>query len=286
MRSASAGDRGPFIFLGDLASARYRRMVIRLRLSAQSHHPLHAGKSANLLSIGAVDFPRIIVDSSVIIVKGPSIAPPSMGRTQPASSTDCQRVARSSGRFSSRPRSSSARLSAPLHDERARGALFGPMATLRSLDQGALIFCPGDLPRSSAHFLLRKTENGYARRPGDEVVHSRILKRTARFSITLLAWVGCWFYHPSCRGLWRVHARARGRNLWIRALMPGPSRGKERPHRTAIREVIASSPGRGVMSRRTADDRTDVSTFQYRIHFRCSHGGMALGMTRKRSRKS
>ena len=57
-----------FVFLGDLASAGIVAMMIPLALLFSVTVLYMQGKSANLLSIGAVDF-GIIVDSSVIIVE-------------------------------------------------------------------------------------------------------------------------------------------------------------------------------------------------------------------------
>ena len=57
-----------FIFLGDLASAGIVALMIPLALLFSVTVLYMQGKSANLLSIGAVDF-GIIVDSSVIIVE-------------------------------------------------------------------------------------------------------------------------------------------------------------------------------------------------------------------------
>ena len=57
-----------FVFLGDLASAGIVALVIPLALLFAITVLYLQGKSANLLSIGAVDF-GIIVDSSVIIVE-------------------------------------------------------------------------------------------------------------------------------------------------------------------------------------------------------------------------
>ncbi len=57
-----------FVFLGDLASAGIVALMIPLALLFSVSVVYLQGKSANLLSIGAVDF-GIIVDSSVIIVE-------------------------------------------------------------------------------------------------------------------------------------------------------------------------------------------------------------------------
>src|SRR3954447_23966451 len=57
-----------FVFLGDLVSAGIVTLVIPLSLLFSVTVLYMQGKSANLLSIGAVDF-GIIVDSSVIIVE-------------------------------------------------------------------------------------------------------------------------------------------------------------------------------------------------------------------------
>ena len=57
-----------FVFLGDLASAGIVAIMIPLALLFSVSILYLQGKSANLLSIGAVDF-GIIVDSSVIIVE-------------------------------------------------------------------------------------------------------------------------------------------------------------------------------------------------------------------------
>ena len=57
-----------FVFLGDLTSAGIVALMIPLALLFSVSVLYLQGKSANLLSIGAVDF-GIIVDSSVIIVE-------------------------------------------------------------------------------------------------------------------------------------------------------------------------------------------------------------------------
>src|SRR6185312_13360171 len=57
-----------FVFLGDLASAGIVAVMIPLALLFSITVMYIQGKSANLLSIGAVDF-GIIVDSSVILVE-------------------------------------------------------------------------------------------------------------------------------------------------------------------------------------------------------------------------
>ena len=72
-----------FIFLGDLTSAGIVALMIPLAILFSVSVLYIQGKSANLLSIGAIDF-GIIVDSSVIIVENiyRHIAAPDADRTR------------------------------------------------------------------------------------------------------------------------------------------------------------------------------------------------------------
>ena len=73
-----------FIFLGDLTSAGIVALMIPLAILFSVSVLYIQGKSANLLSIGAIDF-GIIVDSSVIIVENiyRHITAPDADRTRP-----------------------------------------------------------------------------------------------------------------------------------------------------------------------------------------------------------
>ena len=112
-----------FIFLGDLASAGIVALVIPLALLYAITILYVQGKSANLLSIGAVDF-GIIVDSSVIIVETiyRHITEPRADRSLPLIDRIAARIAR--GRKASALLDHDHRLRLPpaLFDERSRRA--------------------------------------------------------------------------------------------------------------------------------------------------------------------
>ena len=102
-----------FIFLGDLASAGIVAIMIPLALLFSITVLYVQGKSANLLSIGAVDF-GIIVDSSTIIVENiyRHITAPGVDRSRPLDRPDHRRVDRDrASALLTRRRSSSARSS-------------------------------------------------------------------------------------------------------------------------------------------------------------------------------
>ena len=84
-----------FVFLGDIAVRGHRGLMIPLALLFSVSVLYLQGKSANLLSIGAVDF-GIIVDSSVIIVENiyRHITAQDADRTRPLDRPDHRGVAR------------------------------------------------------------------------------------------------------------------------------------------------------------------------------------------------
>ena len=84
-----------FVFLGDITSAGIVALMIPLAILFSVSVLYIQGKSANLLSIGAVDF-GIIVDSSVIIVENiyRHITAPDADRTPAADRPDHRRVVR------------------------------------------------------------------------------------------------------------------------------------------------------------------------------------------------
>ena len=260
-----------FIFLGDLTSAAIVALVIPLALLFAITILYVQGKSANLLSIGAVDF-GIIVDSSVIIVETiyRHITEHGADRSRPL----IDRIADASHEVE-RPIFFSTMIIVcaflPLFTMSGpAGALFGPMAATYAFSiLGALLLSVTLAPVLCSFFFHNKTEEKEtARRPGDEVglrprPESRPPVPTRRrclfmggllaVTIALLPGLGAEFMPELEEG-----------NLWIRALMPRTV-SREEAGRMAprLREVIASVPEvRGVMSQvGRPDDGTDVTSF-------------------------
>ena len=259
-----------FVFLGDLVSAVIVSMVIPLALLFSITVLYIQGKSANLLSIGAVDF-GIIVDSSVIIVE------------------NIYRHITSHGADRSRPLID--RISDASHEiERAllfstliivcaflplfamtgpEGALFGPMAnTYAFAIFGALIIAVTMAPVLCSFFFHNKTEE-------KDTIVDRIMKKQY---LRALNWVlNHRFFTLSVLGGLLIYTatllpglggefmpQLEEGNLWIRAILPRTV-SFESASRMApkLREVIASIPEiKGVMSHvGRPDDGTDVTSF-------------------------
>ena len=150
-----------FVFLGDLTSAVIVALVIPLALLFSITVLYVQGKSANLLSIGAVDF-GIIVDSSVIIVENifRHITAAQLRPDRSRSSTGSpRRRTRSSGRlFFSTTIIVCAFL--PLFVMTGpEGALFGPMAnTYAFAIFGALLLALTLAPVLCSFFFHNKKE--------------------------------------------------------------------------------------------------------------------------------
>lgn len=263
-----------FVFLGDLASAVIVAVVVPLALLFAISVLYAQGKSANLLSIGAVDF-GIIVDSAVIIVET-IFRQVTHHRHRHRSLID--RIESAAGGVG-RPILFSTMiivcaffplfvLSGPA------GALFGPMANTYAFSiLGALIVATTLCPVLCSFLFHNKTEEKLT--VFDRAmrwVYVRALKGalSARWlvlggSAVLLGYtallvprLGAEFMPPLEEG-----------NLWIRALMPRTTSLEEAARMAPrIREAIATVPEvKGVMSHvGRPDDGTDVTSF-FNIEF-------------------
>jgi heavy metal efflux system protein len=259
-----------FIFLGDLASAGIVALVIPLALLYAITVLYVQGKSANLLSIGAVDF-GIIVDSSVIIVESiyRHITEPGADRSRPL----IDRIADASHEVE-RPLFFSTLIIVcaflPLFTMSGpAGALFGPMAATYAFSIfGALLLSVTLAPVLCSFLFHSKTEEKDTL--VDRVmkwVYGHILFHVLRFRVPSLLVMGCLLAFtitliPGLGGEFMPELEEG--NLWIRAIMPRTvSREEAARMAPRIREVIASVPEvRGVMSQvGRPDDGTDVTSF-------------------------
>ena len=259
-----------FVFLGDIASAAIVAIVIPLALLFAVSILYLRGMSANLLSIGAVDF-GIIVDSSVIIVETiyRRITSHDSRRSEPL----IDRIA-DAAHGVERPIFFSTVIIVcaflPLFTMTGpAGALFGPMAATYAFSiLGALLVAITLAPVLCSFFFKNKTEE-------HETLLDRLLKaaygRTLKtalrfrgftvalcgglflFTLTLVPSLGAEFMPELEEG-----------NLWIRALLPRTvSREEAARFAPRLRQVIASLPEvRGVMSQvGRPDDGTDITSF-------------------------
>ena len=227
-------------------------------------------ESANLLSIGAVDF-GIIVDSSVIIVENiyRHITSRSADRSRPL----VDRIAEASHEIERALFFSTAIIVCafiPLFSMSGpEGALFGPMAnTYAFAICGALILALTLAPVLCSFLFRNKTEEkdtfvdrmmkrGYLRQL-DRILNIRWLALVVfggllAFTVTLLPGLGGEFMPQLEEG-----------NLWIRALLPRTVSLEEASRMAPkLRDVMASVPeARGVMSHvGRPDDGTDVTSF-------------------------
>ncbi len=279
------------IFLGDLASAGIVALVIPLALFYAITILYLSGKSANLLSIGAVDF-GIIVDSSVIIVETiyRHITEPGADRSKPL----IDRIAEASHEVE-RPLLFSTMIIVcaflPLFTMSGpAGALFGPMAATYAFSiLGALLLSVTLAPVLCSFFFGNKTEEKETLI--DRVmkwVYSRLLKQVLRFRFLFLMGMACFLAAtlaliPTLGGEFMPELEEG--NLWIRALLPRTV-SREEAARLAprLRERIAEvSEVRGVMSQvGRPDDGTDVTSF-FNLEFNVPLRPMAdwrPGMTR------
>ncbi len=282
-----------FVFLGDLASAGIVAVMIPLALLFSVTVLYVQGKSANLLSIGAVDF-GIIVDSSVIIVENiyRHITARNADRTRPL----VDRIAEASHEIERALFFSAAIIVCaflPLFVMSGpEGALFGPMAnTYAFAIFGALclaltlapVLCSFLFQNKKEEvdtFVDRMMKRGYLRNL------NRVLERRYQ---TLALMVGLLVLTivliPTLGGEFMPELEEG--NLWIRALMPRTV-SLEESARIAprLREIIASVPEvRGVMSHvGRPDDGTDVTSF-FNIEFNVPLKPMEQwrkGMTREK----
>jgi cobalt-zinc-cadmium resistance protein CzcA len=264
-----------FVFLGDLASAGIVAIMIPLALLFSVTVIYLQGKSANLLSIGAVDF-GIIVDSSVIIVENiyRHVTAHGADRSRPL----IDRIAEASEEIERALFFSTAIIVCafiPLFAMTGpEGALFGPMAnTYAFAIFGALLMAVSLAPVLCSFFFHNKLEEkdtfidklmkqGYLRALNRYLDYRfltlGVMGGLLAFTITLVPGLGGEFMPQLEEG-----------NLWIRALLPRTV-SLEAAARMAprLREVIASIPEiKNVMSHvGRPDDGTDVTSF-FNIEF-------------------
>jgi heavy metal efflux system protein len=264
-----------FIFLGNLTSAGIVAIMIPLALLFAVTVLYAQGKSANLLSIGAVDF-GIIVDSSVIIVENIYRHLTAHDADQSVSLTD--RIIAASHEIERALFFSTTIIVCafiPLFSMTGpEGALFGPMANTYAFSICGALLLAVTLAPVLCSFLFH-----------DEMVEKetfvdrlmkrrylRALKLVLRHRYLTLAMMGSIVIFtatlvPNLGG--EFMPQLEEGNLWIRALMPRTV-SLEDAARVAprLREVIASVPEvRGVMSQvGRPDDGTDITSF-FNIEF-------------------
>jgi cobalt-zinc-cadmium resistance protein CzcA len=264
-----------FIFLGDLASAGIVALVIPLSLLFSITVLYVRDESANLLSIGAVDF-GIIVDSSVIIVENiyRHVTSHDSDRSRPL----IDRIADASHEIERALFFSTMIIVCaflPLFAMTGpEGALFGPMAkTYAFAICGALTIAVTLAPVLCSFFFQNKTEEAdtlvdrllkgvYVRLLGWVLRHRlfalTIVGGLLTFTASLIPGLGGEFMPQLEEG-----------NLWIRAILPRTvsleSASQLAPR---LREIIASVPEiKNVMSHiGRPDDGTDVTSF-FNIEF-------------------
>jgi cobalt-zinc-cadmium resistance protein CzcA len=264
-----------FVFLGDLMSAAIVALVIPLALLFSVSVLYVQGESANLLSIGAVDF-GIIVDSSVIIVENiyRHVTAHGVDRSRPL----IDRIADASHEIERALFFSTMIIVCaflPLFAMTGpEGALFGPMAkTYAFAICGALTIAVTLAPVLCSFLFKNKAEEkdtivdrvmkGSYVRALVWVLHHRVITLAIMgallaFTATLIPTLGGEFMPQLEEG-----------NLWIRAILPRTV-SLESASRIAprLREAIASVPEiKGVMSHiGRPDDGTDVTSF-FNIEF-------------------
>jgi cobalt-zinc-cadmium resistance protein CzcA len=258
------------VFLGTLAGAAIVALMIPLALLFSVALLHWRGESANLLSIGAVDF-GIIVDSAVIIVENihRNLSAPGADRSRPL----IDRIIEASHEIE-RPLFFSTAIIVcaflPLFAMAGpEGALFGPMARTYAFAIGgalllALTLVPvlcsyflGDRRHEPETFVDRFMKRRYLRAL-EQVLNHRgltlaVLGGLLAFTFALIPTLGGEFMPELEEG-----------NLWIRAVLPRTV-SFEAAARAAprLREVIATVPEvQGVMSHvGRPDDGTDVTSF-------------------------
>jgi heavy metal efflux system protein len=259
-----------FIFLGDLASAGIVAIMIPLALLFSVVVLFVQDKSANLLSIGAVDF-GIIVDSSTIIVENiyRHITAPGADRTRPL----IDRIIDASHEIERALFFSTTIIVCafiPLFSMAGpEGALFGPMAnTYAFAICGALVMAVTLAPVLCSYFFVNKKEAPDTMldrlmklrylRALSWVLRHRMLTLSVMvslfcYSLYLIPHLGAIFMPPLEEGY-----------LWIRAIVPRTvSREYAASIAPRLREVIATVPevDRVVSQVGRPDDGTDVTGF-------------------------
>jgi len=264
-----------FIFLGDIASAGIVAIMIPLALLFSITVLYYRGESANLLSIGAVDF-GIIVDSSVIIVENiyRHLTAPGADRSRPL----VDRIIEASNEIEHALFFSTTIIVCafiPLFSMSGpEGALFGPMAnTYAFAILGALLLALTLAPVLCSFFFQHKEQE-------EDTIVDRLMKRrylhnldrvlNHRF-LTMAVMGGLLvatvLMIPTLGG--EFMPQLEEGNLWIRAILPRTvSLETAAQMAPKLRAVIAETPEvRGVMSHvGRPDDGTDVTSY-FNIEF-------------------
>ncbi|MGO9600238.1 MAG: efflux RND transporter permease subunit [Isosphaeraceae bacterium] len=259
-----------FVFLGDLASAAIVAIMIPLALLFSVTVLRLQGKSANLLSIGAVDF-GIIVDSSTIIVENiyRHVTAHDADRSRPL----IDRIVDASAEIERALFFSTTIIVTafvPLFSMTGpEGALFGPMAnTYAFAICGALVLAVTLAPVLCSYFFKNKREAKDTWL--DKIMKLRYLRmlaivlryRLVTLGVMLSLFVWSLFLIPHLGGEFMPPLEEG--YLWIRATLPRTT-SLENSARMAprLREVIAGVPEvRGVLSQLgRPDDGTDVTGF-------------------------
>ena len=259
-----------FIFLGDIASAAIVGIMIPLALFFSITVLYVQGKSANLLSIGAVDF-GIIVDSSTIIVENiyRHITAPGVDRSRSLidriidASSEIERALFYSTTIIVCAFIPLFSMSGP------EGALFGPMAnTYAFAICGALLMAVTLAPVLCSFFFVNKKEAPDTML--DRLMKLRYLKALSwvlrHRILTLAVMIGLFVYTmfliPHLGGEFMPPLEEG--YLWIRATLPRTT-SMEAAAKLApqLREVVASIPevSRVVSQVGRPDDGTDVTGF-------------------------
>lgn len=281
------------VFLGDLTSAAIVALVIPMALLFAISVLFAQGKSANLLSIGAVDF-GIIVDSSVIIVE--RIFRHLTDHTTDRSLSLKRRIAEGCAGVQ-RPILFSTMIIVcaflPLFTMTGpAGALFGPMAATYAFSIfGALMVSITLAPVLCSFLFHNKTEEKetWVDR-GMKWLYARLLRLAlASRPVVVAGFIGLVAFSASFLpglGVEFMPELEEG-NLWIRALMPRTVSFEEAARMAPrLRRTIGEIPEiRGVMSHvGRPDDGTDVTSF-FNIEFNVPLHPMEKwrpGMTRQK----
>jgi heavy metal efflux system protein len=259
-----------FVFLGNFTSATIVALMIPLALLFSITVIFFQGKSANLLSIGAVDF-GIIVDSSVIIVENiyRHLTSPGSDRSRPL----VDRIAEASHEIERALFFSTLIIVCafiPLFSMSGpEGALFGPMAnTYAFAICGALLLAVTLTPVLCSFFFhnLKEEKETFI----DRLMKLRYLtalNRVLRHRYLLLIAMGSLMIFtgslvPGLGG--EFMPQLEEGNLWIRAILPRTVTLEEAARMAPrLRQAIATVPEvRGVMSHiARPDDGTDPTSF-------------------------
>ena len=267
-----------WLFLGDLRSALIVAITIPFALSVAVLILTLQGESANLLSLGALDF-GLVVDASVIMVeaifrrmadRSREIA---TGRVQATPANRFSAILHASGDVSRGIFFAAAIIIAsflPLFTlTGVEGHIFGPMAkTYAYAIAGGLLAAFTISPMLAALLLPDKLAEvdtwvvRHLRRAYEPAVSFAIANRAVTFCVALLLCVGS-FVAVRTLGVEFLPHLEEG-NLWIRASLPASiSLEAGHPVTDGIRKIIASYPEveRVISTQGRPDDGTDATGF-------------------------